>query len=157
MILMSKYILVTKKHQKESFSTLDKVNIFLSPALVLASWYMYIVTREDRYAFGSLIGEHVSNFFGSAMAMYLATTLTTTIENMAEFDEIKKVAQFLQVVSAIALLAINLNFEVWDGNSQIVGDLFSAVLAIVMVWASTRRALTKLEAKPTTHFEDDLG
>lgn len=154
---MSKYILVTKKHQKESFSTFDKVNFFLSPALVLASWYMYIVTREDRYAFGSLIGEHVSNFFGSAMAMYLATTLTTTIENMAEFESVKKAAWFLQIVSAVALLGINLNFEVWDDNPQMAGDLLSALLAIVTVWASTRRTLTKLEGKPKAKFEDDLG
>ncbi len=145
---------MTKKHQKESFSSLDKANALLSPALVLASWYMYIVTRDDRYAFGPLIGEHVSNFFGSAMAMYLATALTTSIENFAEYESAKKAAFFLQVVSAVALLGINLNFEVWDGNSQMGGDLLSACLAIVTIWVSTRRALTKLEGKPKTEVDE---
>lgn len=142
---MSKYSQVSKKRHSESLSTFDKANLFLSPLLVVLSWYMYQVTREDRYAFGSLIGEHVSNFFGSALAMYLATALTSFVEQHAEFQEIKHLARFLQVVSAIALLGINLHFEVWEGNTQMVQDLLSAVLAISVVWASTRRSVAILE------------
>lgn len=132
---------MAKKKSPETSANLELANILLSPILVLASWYMYEVTRTDRQAFGPLLGEHISNFFGSALSMYLATSLTTLVEKNAEIKEIKALAQFLQVMSAVALVGINLHFEVWEGNDQMVGDLLSAFLAILVVWASTRRAL----------------
>lgn len=144
---MSKYILMSKKRHKESLPSLDQANVFLAPVLVIVSWYMYQVTRVDRQAFGPLIGEHVSNFFGSALAMYLATALTTAVEKYAEFETVKKLAQFLQVTCAVALVGINLSFEVWEGNTQMFEDLTSAFLAIMVVWASTRRALTQIDPK----------
>lgn len=136
---------MSKKFRKES--TLEyNVGIFLSPLISVVSGYMYWVTRTDRYAFGNLIGEHVSNFFGTALAMYLATALTTALEKNTEFESVKKLAQFIQVTCAVALIGINLHFEVWDGNDQMVGDLVSAIIALAITWANTRYAFSELSS-----------
>lgn len=128
---------MAKKRSKE-YSLEDYGFLFLSPILSLVSGYMYMVTRTDRYAFGSLIGEHVSNFFGTALAMYLCTAFTTGIEKSTEIESVKKLAIFMQVMCAIALIGINLNFEVWEGNDQLVGDMAAALLALAVTWTNTR-------------------
>jgi len=134
---------MAKNHKKE-YSIEDYGILFLSPILSLVSGYMYLVTRTDRYAFGSLIGEHVSNFFGTALAMYLVTAITTAIEKNSQSETLKKMSVYMQIICAISLIGLNINFEVWKGNNQMVGDMTSALIALSVIWINTRYALDEL-------------
>jgi hypothetical protein len=132
------------RRRSKEYSIEDHLGLFLSPILTAVSGYMYWVTRDDRHAFGPVIGEHVSNFFGTALAMYLATALTTAIEKNTEFASVKKLSFFMQVVCAIALVSINLHFEVWEGNDQMIGDLTSAIMALAVIWVNTRYSFDEM-------------
>lgn len=134
-----------RNHKENSLE--HNLGLFLSPLIVTLSWYMYEVTRTDRYAFGELIGEHVSNFFGTALAMYLATALTTSIEKNTEFESVKKLSQFIQVICAVVLIGINLHFEMWEGNDQMVGDLTASALALAITWINTRYSFNEMSKK----------
>lgn len=134
---------MSKRRSKE-YTLIDYSYLFLSPLISVISGYMYWVTRENRYAFGSLIGEHVSNFFGTALAMYLVTALTTGVEKNTEFEAVKSLSIFMQVVCAIALLGINLQFEAYEGNSQFHGDMLAAILALAITWINTRYSFNEL-------------
>ncbi|MDH5533582.1 MAG: hypothetical protein OEX81_04105 [Candidatus Pacebacteria bacterium] len=132
------------KRRSKEYSLIDYTNLYLSPLISAISGYMYWVTRENRYAFGPLIGEHVSNFFGTALAMYLATALTTGLEKNTELESVKKLAVFMQVSCAVALVGINLHFEVWEGNDQMVGDMAAAIIALAVTWINTRYSFDEL-------------
>jgi hypothetical protein len=132
------------RRRSKEYSLINYTNLFLSPLISAISGYMYLITREDRYAFGPLIGEHVSNFFGTALAMYFATALTTGLEKNTEFDSVKKLAVFMQVTCAVALMGINLHFEAYEGNTQFTGDMAAAIIALVVTWVNTRYSFDEL-------------
>lgn len=134
---------MSRRGSKE-YSIKDYGIHFLSPILALVSGYMYQITRTDRYVFGHLIGDHVSNFFGTALVMYLVTAITTGVEKNTDIESVKKLAIFMQVTCAIALIGINLNLEVWEGNEQMVGDLTAAFIALAVVWINTRNSYNEL-------------
>jgi hypothetical protein len=132
------------KRRSKEYSVLDYTNLYLSPLISLVSGYMYWVTRENRHAFGPLIGEHVSNFFGTALSMYLATALTTAVEKNTELETVKKLAVFMQITCAVALVGLNLSFEAYEGNTQFTGDMLAALVAIAVTWVNTRHSFDEL-------------
>jgi len=132
------------KRSSKEYSISDYLTLLLSPSLSLISGYIYLLTRVDRDMFGLFIGDHISNFFGTALAMYLATAMTSAIEKNVELDMVKNLAVFMQVTCAVALIWININFEVWEGNPQMAGDMMAAIVALAVTWVNTRYSFGKL-------------
>jgi hypothetical protein len=53
----------------------------------------------------------------------------------------------MQVLCAIALLGINLQFEAYEGNSQFQGDMLAAILALAVTWINTRYSFNELSKR----------
>lgn len=130
----------------------------LPPTVALTGFdfYSHFFNTSARYAWGSLIGEHVGNF-GFSAAWIIGSLFAQ--ESTRIIGEKLHNAPLIRISKAIPILAIaigaNLNLFVEHTlapNDQFLGDVGMGILALGLGLATTKLTLNRYRRKKSTHI-----
>ena len=132
------------------------LSFITSTTILVVSIIQYIETRANRYAYGPIIGEYISNFVGSYAWMWLSITAAKILQAAAKEESLKileLLSRFAPVGAAATLALINFQFEALDfsgaeHNPQFIGDMAARILGIALaylliMWSAKKIKLNK--------------
>lgn len=134
--------------EKHKTSVTELFQLFFGPSITVTSLIIFSITRNNRHAFGTLIGEHNSGFFGSSALIFLIVLVCRVFNQQAKEEDIKSLellTKIIPIISIVLIFLFNLYFEnlAQARFEEFFGDMTGATLGILLTYLGMNFSLNK--------------